>query len=401
MSAVFVFLLLGGVAIAFVALPLLRARSGSRDTSYGQSIRALYRQRFSELDREIDDEDLRAEVRDELGQILLDEVQREESAEETGSMGIWTWASAVAVPLIAGLVYLVVADPGALDVRGAEDVMRLDPARDQAEIESWKLRLRDRVDARSEDEKSWYLLGHAHLKLQQYDLAAEAFATTNTLIEDDLSVQVYWLQARYLAARGVLDMQSRVLAERILEASPDMPVVLEILALDALQKGEREAAVRLLHRASTASSDVTQQATLAAALGEVRKQISNPSPGVTVNVAAQGNVAHFASVFVIARPVGGGMPFAVVKRAAVLLPFSVRLDDLVSMSEARPLTSAAAFEVVARVSHTGTAMPAADDWNWVSEAMDANHLQTGEDVVINALLVPPENQSPATPASLN
>ena len=60
-------------------------------------------------------------------------------------------------------------------------------------------------------------------------------------------------------------------------------------------------------------------------------------------------------VFVVARPIGGGMPYAVVRRPSWLLPFSVSLDDLVSMSPDRPLSQADGFEILVRLSASGLA----------------------------------------------
>ena len=56
-----------------------------------------------------------------------------------------------------------------------------------------------RLDQAPEDAKSWYLLGHVELKLSQPNAAAQAFAKTDALIENDVSVKFYWLQARLLA----------------------------------------------------------------------------------------------------------------------------------------------------------------------------------------------------------
>ncbi len=387
----FVFVVLGLLAAAFVAYPLVRrlvgGRVGDTGVTYNHSIKAQYRARFGELDAEVADPALRDEIRDELGEILLDEVvEGEESAGDSGQSR-WAWAGAAGVPLIGILVYFTVSDPTALAVRGAESVMQLDPSQAQAELESWRMRLTERVSAAPEDEKSWYILGHTYLKMQQYDLAAEAFATTNSLVENDLNVQVYWLQARYLAARGVLDSVSMEIAQNILKAAPDTPVVLEILALNAIQKGDPREAIRMLHRAATAATDLRQQTTLANALMRIREQVQDPPPGVDVAVSAEDSVPHFASVFVLARPVGGGMPYAVVKRSAMLLPLSVRLDDLVSMSDGRLLSDAENFEVVARVSRQGTAMPSADDWTWISEPLTAEQLNSG--AALSAHLAPP------------
>ena len=61
------------------------------------------------------------------------------------------------------------------------------------------------------------------------------------------------------------------------------------------------------------------------------------------------------------------MPYAVVRYPSHVFPQEVRLDDLVTMNESVKLSEAPAFEVVVRVSRTGTAMAQAGDWQWLSE----------------------------------
>jgi cytochrome c-type biogenesis protein CcmH len=94
-----------------------------------------------------------------------------------------------------------------------------------------------------------------------------------------------------------------------------------------------------------------------------------------------------ATIFVIARPPGGGMPYAVVKRPALMVPFTVTVDDLVSMSEQRKLSMADEFEVVVRLSKSGTAMAEDGDWQWLSDTMDLSAVQSTK---ITANLSPPK-----------
>ena len=273
----------------------------------------------------------------------------------------------VAMPLVALLVYFTAADVGVERVRGAEAVLAL-PAEEADALKDWRARLVARVTDAPEDHKSLYLLGHAELKLGDYAAAADAFGRTNTLTPDDVTIQIYWLQARYLAARGVLDDGTRALADKVLASSPNLPVVLEILALDAVRQGDAPEAVRLLNRAITGSPNVAQQTAFVGAIRELRKRFR--LPGVTVQISAEGTVPETsaATVFVVARPVGGGMPYAVVKRPAMLLPTEVRLDDLVAMSDNRTLSDADEIEIVVRLSASGQAMAQPGDWQWQTPA---------------------------------
>jgi cytochrome c-type biogenesis protein CcmH len=259
-------------------------------------------------------------------------------------------------------------------------------ADDIAELQSWQIRLSAWVAKHPQDNSSWYLLGHAYLKLDRFAEATEAFATTSKIVGDDLNVLLYWLQARYLRDRGILDEVSRSLADKLLAEHPNFPVVLEMLALDAFRREDYPASIRLLHRALSSTTDLNQQGVFATAIEQVRNNIEIPPAGVTVEVTAPDGVPGEATVFVIARPVGGGMPYAVVRRSAGAVPFSTRLDDLASMSEARLLSSAPAFEVIVRLSRAGVAAAQPGDWQWQSNELT---LDSGELSVLQAQLVPP------------
>ena len=123
---------------------------------------------------------------------------------------------------------------------------------------------------------------------------------------------------------------------------------------------------------------------------QIRQGMEDAPAGVRVAVqvaeADASAVPHRGALFVIARPIGGGMPYAVVRRPAILMPISVQLDDLVSMSPDRKLSDADHFEVVVRISQTGNAMPEAGDWQWVSEPLS---LAAGQPIDLSVDLIPP------------
>ncbi len=376
---------MGLLAAAFVSWPLLNRRGVVAEISHDEVVKDVYRQRFDELGGETADGALRSEIENELGAVLLTESlgdvdQTDLVKQQTG----FSWLLALLVPVVAVIVYFAVAEPSLQNIRGAEQVLSM--AADDAELPSWQQRLEAHTTRSPEDDKSWYLLGHVYLKQGDYPLAAQAFARTAQLAGEDLNVQVYWLQSRYLAAGGVLDDFSRDLARQILDQEPSLGVVLEILALDAFRTGDAQQAITLLNRALTGANDLQRQASFATAIRQVREGMANPPAGVSVAVSASETPAPQASVFVVARPVGGGMPFAAVKQPAFLLPFEVRLDDLVSMSPTRKLTDAAEFEVLVRLSESGNAMPQQGDWQWISSPLN---LSVTGFAALDATLTPP------------
>ena len=394
------------LALAFALWPFVRsARSDDRaDPVTGDrraAMRALYRDRVAEIERETGagqlDPEIRREVEDELGANLLDEFRHAESpavepapapapAPARGPRAA-LWVTLAALPLLAVAVYLSAGEPDAAELAGASEVLRLDPEQDRVALERWRDRLAARVARNPEDGQSWYLLGVARLQLGRFEPAAEAFASASARVGNDPTIDIYWLQARYLADGGALDQDTRAIAARVLESRPNHPLVLEMYAIDAFRAGDYRQAVGFLNRALGNDLSASQAEALLAGLAQARSRMTPLSPTVKVAVQAEGNAPAEATVFVIARPPGGGMPYAVVRRPARLLPLDVTLDDTVSMSPARPLSGAEAFEVVVRLSRSGTAAPAAGDWEWRSDVLRTGDL--GSAAQLEAELRPP------------
>jgi cytochrome c-type biogenesis protein CcmH len=373
------------VAVGFVVWPLLRPRQMQDPAAVGEdraaTVRALYRQRLAELDGEIAVGQLAPEAREtvaaEIGAALLaDYPATDPGAGPAGAAGANApsplLAAVLAIALVLGsiAIYVQVGEPGAPEIAGAEALLRLNPHTQAAELQDWQARLEARVADKSEDAQSWYLLGHARLALGRYPRAAEAFAVAHAIVGDDPSVDVYWLQARYLAAKGVIDDTTRGIADRLLASTPNHPLVLELLAIDAYGRGAIRQAVEFLNRALSGSLSARQRSALSASLEQARRELGDLVPSIDLRVNTAGQPPPGATLFVIARPPGGGMPYAVVRRPGVAFPLTVRLDDAVAMNPARPLSAADEIQVVVRLSLRGGAKAEPGDWQWQSSSIE-------------------------------
>ena len=103
---------------------------------------------------------------------------------------------------------------------GAQAILSLSAQDDAAELQSWQMVLNAWLADRPDDAPSWYLLGHAHLKLGDFGQAERAFAQANAFAKTDPLVKLYWLQARYLSQQGDLDALSKQLPEKFLRLTP-------------------------------------------------------------------------------------------------------------------------------------------------------------------------------------
>ena len=376
------FIALASLALAFMVVPLLAARTS--DAVNWRAIgahRHWYKQRLQELDQEVVDSEAREALRQELAAVVLAEDDHAAAGQDTKIKTIargWTLLASGVALVLSAVVYYSQGDAGSSLIQGAEVVLTLDESQQGEELRAWQQRLQDRVANAPDDAKSWYLLGHTLLKLGDLLNAVQAFATTDTLVGQDVSVKTYWLQARLLANSGVLDEASEAIANDILTLEPNNGPVLELLSVAMMQRGDLPQAIKFMNRALTASVSVERQIGLAGAMRVLRGRMQSDSPHVEVTISAQEPPDSDATIFVVARPPGGGMPYAAVRRPAAMLPFTVLLDDLVSMSEQRVLSAAEEFEVMVRLSRSGTAQAQSDDWVWRSGTLTVQDYKAGK-----------------------
>ncbi len=406
--------LLALLAVVFAVVPFLRpARKDTggtvpiQPTDPDRALRALYRQRLEEIKEEYDagvlDTASRTEVERELARGLLDEFapSQADSAVLSGPVdgGGKTASStrrgrawllvAVGIPLLALAAYLRVGEPQASWLQDAHLVLALDPRRDRPDIDRWRVRLANRLERRPADAQSRYLLGRIQFGDGDYARAAESFALAHAAAGDDPVIDSAWLRALYLANGGWLDETGGRIAERLLARQSNDPMVLEILAIDAYRRGDYREAVGRFNQALGNASAPTQRAALEHFFEQARSMLGDLEPNIEVELTALAPPPVSATLFVIARPVGGGMPYAVVRRAAVPLPARVRLDDAVTMNPDLPLSAAQRIEVVVRISPTGAAMRQPGDWEWVSDPLLVGDRST---ISVGAQLRPPGNE---------
>ena len=383
--------LLALAAMGFALAPFLRRSPGrstgepahpgddARGAGTGRdlALRALYRQRLEELEEEaasgLIEASKRAEVEQELDRGLLDEFDGRSAAPEPAGLpaaarrrGPAWLLLAAAMPLLTLVLYLQVGEPDAELLQRAMAVLELDPERDRLELDRWRVLLAERVERAPDDAQSRYLLGRIYLNDGEFGLAAQSFSRARDVMGDDPGIDLAWLQAVYLANEGRLGEPGREIAERILGREPNHPMLLEMLAIDAYRRGDYAESVARFNRALGNAAEPRRRAALELFLKQARSMLGDLEPSIDVVLKALETPPASATLFVIARPVGGGMPFAVVRRAAAPLPDAVRLDDAVSMNPALPLSAAGEIEVVVRISLTGAAAHHPGDWEWRS-----------------------------------
>jgi cytochrome c-type biogenesis protein CcmH len=287
---------------------------------------------------------------------------------------LWRGARSLATGLaVLGIgatfaLYQLIGTPAALDPRKLTAPNTLADAITQLETEL------ERDPAQLE---GWRLLGQAYTTEQRFDEARVAYARAAALAPQDPDVLVEAAQARALAARERrFDAAAVALLQRALQAQPQHQRARWFLGIAQRQAG-RHAEAASTWESLLAQVDAKTAASLRPQVDAARRDAGLPPLPATPTAAAAATASGhaltvkvridpafaarirlngYASIFVIARAVGGPpMPVAVEKRSVQELPFVATLDDGDSPMPTRPLSAVSEVEVLARLSMSGDA----------------------------------------------
>lgn len=326
------------------------------------------------------DAELIASLHDEAG----DETPEAPPTPATAGLVPVAVGAALAVAVSWGL-YALWGEPAAPVLARAAEVLQ-DPNASEDTLEALADALAARVARRPHDGSSLFHLGHLKLRMRDFEGAAETLAALRALTPE-AEVEAAWAQARYLADGGRLGPETRLAVDRVLAAEPNHPMMLELLAMDAMQRGvpseasgylarllqvtpagpRRDlfgAALKLAHQRmgagvesavrGGATADSGSDAGDAAVAGGVPVAVS-VSPGIGAHPGAP--------VFVIARAEsGGGPPYAVRRLTVADLPARLELSDADAMMAGRRLSDLESFELVARIGMSGSPTRAPGDF---------------------------------------
>lgn len=269
------------------------------------------------------------------------------------------------VVVMAGLLYLLVGTPAALDpaMRERPDSMADAIARLEAELER-----------SPQQAEGWRLLGRAHGAQGRVAEAADAFAQAARLLPDDPDALVEAAEARALARDDrLLDAQSVAWLEHALAVSPGHQRARWFRGIAYRQAGDSAAAARAWE-SLLAQVDATTAASLREQIDIARAEAGLPPlpagdtvvGGITVTVdvapALADRIPAGATLYVIARQAGGTpIPVAVERVPARGFPIDVTLDDADSLMPTARLSQVSVAEVVARITASGDATAATGD----------------------------------------
>jgi cytochrome c-type biogenesis protein CcmH len=243
----------GALAVAaslFVALPLLK---GHVTPGFGASRNELkisvYRDQLEELDADRRAGRLGADqyeqARGELERRLLEEVPDagvRVAAPARRRPPAAALAAGLAVPLVAGFMYLALGNPAPLWPRGGPD--RVGPHQLDATIGQ----LAARLEENPEDGKGWVMLARSQAVLGRFTEASSAYARSVALFPDDAQLLADYADTLAMARGGRLAGEPEKLVERALRADPENGKALALAGTIAFENKDFAAAVNRWQR---------------------------------------------------------------------------------------------------------------------------------------------------------
>lgn len=336
---------------------------------------AAYRGRLRELDADAAAGVVPAEgvdsARDELASRLLQDVKAPPAPDlaTRPSRAILVLAG-VALVAFAGIWY---AFAGTWRTQALVELARHDPDMARAAaLDQSIARLREQVASNPRDADSWAWLGRSYRTRGNYGDAAAAFGKASALKggqDPDLLTEegeaLAYAQDRAMAGEPATRFS------QALALAPDHPQALWYAGIAALQAGDDRSAIAYWERLSRLPLPDDTRRVLEHSLEQLRARSGAPAPAsqmaaapralalsVSVRVAPElaAEVRPDDTLFVYALdPAGLPMPLAVQRLRAAALPLQVTLDDSMSMTPARRLSSVERWRVVARISRSGNA----------------------------------------------
>lgn len=385
-------------ALAFVLVPLLRARAG--DDSQNEARRKRKALEAAHADGILTDAEYAAKC------AALDQAVLAFTPARTRTGFAAALTVALLLPAAAILLYRQLGAPQALDPANL-----VAPAGDEAgshgaDIEAAIAQLAEKMKQNPDNAEGWALLGRAYKSTRRFADARDALKHAHDLVPDDADLMVEYAETLVLSGSDRrIQGEALALIEKAVQTNPQNQKGLWLAGIADSQAGKYDEAVKkwntllpLLPPDSEVATSVHEQIAQAEALRD-GKPLPVPSiqsrsetskaattaeagankdeptattgPRILVTVALdprlKDKVAPGDTLFVFAKAASGPpMPLAIAKLTAAQLPASVTLTDAMSMLPNMKISAFAQIVVGARISKSGQAIAQSGDLQTLS-----------------------------------
>lgn len=417
------------VAIAIVVVPLLKKIDvdEANDLRLNNNVNAAS-DRLKYLQREFDsgniDENEYQNARSDIEKNLALDIEKADAdrIQSNSSSPIMAMVVALAIPLLAGYLYLTLGTPDAIDGVETMDTAAVQQQQPQQEpsasdIDAMVTGLAKRLNESEPDNlEGWYRLAQSYLVLGRYDEAIDAAKRVRELSDDDPAALLLHASAISGTRDGAIDNEVEELVMAVIQQQPDNPQALWMAGMAARQRDQPMIAVEYWNRLMPLlDSQPEQQQELKQLITITESEISGTKPDASVaaeqttesdqdetssavtspvvdsndadagavqarlavNVSLDPKLAASAdpddTVFIFARALEGPpMPLAVIRKKVSDLPVDVELDDSNAMLPAMTLSKFEQVLVGARISSSGDPIGQTGDLEGSASPIDTN-----------------------------
>ena len=374
-----VFIVAAAAAVAIVLVLLMRpyfGRLAPGESSRAQLNAAIYREQSAKLEQDLAEGSLSqadyAQAKAELQRRVLEDTDvADQPSTVVGAPRKTMIGIALAVPIVAGALYLQIGTPAAMDplamqaAAGAHGQIST-----PEELAQMVASLAQKLEQEPGNHKGWAMLARSYKAMGRPVEAQKAFERAGSFIDNDPEMLASYADVAASNA-GTLAGKPTELIDKALRADPNHPMSLWLKGTADFEQKKYPQAIatweRLVAMLQPGTDDVRM---LEGAINDARAKAGLP-PGAVAAAAppagtnVKGTVELDPSltakaspddvVMVIARRPGSRMPLAVLRKRAADLPLQFTIDDSLSMDPNSRLSSVAEVEVEARISRSGLA----------------------------------------------
>jgi cytochrome c-type biogenesis protein CcmH len=397
--------LMVAAALAWVLWPLLRPANRTSVERRMVNL-SVYKDQFADLDADFArgsiSEDNYKEAKAELERRMLEESRSEKAAPAPVPVGGVKTALVIgaAIPVIAGLLYAKLGAPDAFSplATAPQDQHQLSGA----QIDEMTTKLAARLAKEPDNVDGWVMLARTYYQQRKFPEAAQAYDKLTKLLPNEADLYADYADALAMAQGRRLGGQPMELVKKALELDPNQWKALAMAGTEAFDRKDYKSAITYWERLKANAGNEPIGKQIQASIDEARQLAGLPPSAPTAPVAAAASKAAPApaseagapaaaggqsvsgtvtiekgiaakasptdAVFVYARPADGSkMPIALTRGQVKDLPLKFTLDDTTSMNPQVKMSAFPEVILVARVSKSGSAMPASGDLEGLSK----------------------------------
>ncbi len=302
--------------------------------------------------------------------------------------GVWPLlrASHRLSPLVAVVIVFTVAfSAGLYNFVGSPNVQSADAVSDDnlPDMETAIASLLQRLDDNPEDLNGWKMLARSYMSLQQFDKAVPVYEHVLELEDSENAQTLVDLALALLSRDGsAIEGRTAALIESALALEPNNPAALFYSGVAAANRGDTDVAASRWEILLGLNPPPEIRNILQQRVAEWRGEPAQPPADdpsveqpaaedadavvkarVSLSEGAMSAITSDANVFIIARdPAQPSPPIAVDRLRLSDLPAVVSLGDAQSMVAGRLLSGFGEFELLARVSLSGSPAATSGDW---------------------------------------